>query len=276
MLEPSASTSSGERRWATPLSLGLMPVATGAAALLAPSIHLDDAVVDFATFLTPAAVAFAALLLGSFANPPRRLSLSVVALAAAALLGVAFAGAYSMGKAVLVGASLVALGWGIGLPIGRRVQHAGHLLPACVIAASADIVSVFSPSGPTRAIVESERALSVLAIPFPVLGTEDAVPTLGAGDIVFVGLLFGVVATHGLSRARLFTLALLGTLLAGLASALLQAAVPALPAIGLTTLLGFREARVLPPRDRKTASVAMAVAAALAIATIVSALVGRN
>lgn len=269
MLEASLP-SSRRRAWATPLALALMPLVAGAAALVAPHVTLDGAALDLATFLIPTSVAFAALAIGSLEEAPRKLVFAVLGVAAISLLGIAVVHAYSLAMALAVGASLVALGWGIGLPIGRRVQHPGHLLPACIIAASADIVSVFSPSGPTRAIVESERALSVLALPFPVFGTDQVVPTLGAGDLVFVGLLLGVAAKHGLSRSRVVLLSIGGALLAGLASGLLEAPVPALPAIGLTTLLGVREARTPPARDRKVAIVASVGALTLAAATLAS------
>src|SRR5690606_19994305 len=111
----------------------------------------------------------------------------------------------------------------------------------------------------------SKRALAVLALPFPVLGTDDVVPTLGAGDLVFVGLILGVAAKHGISRFRTYVAAMVGVLLAGLASALLEAAVPALPAIGLAALVGIPQARAVPPRDRKVATVAVVAAATLAL-----------
>lgn len=262
------------RAWATPLALGLMPAVAGAFALLAPHVQLGDGWVDFVTFLVPIGVAFAGLAIGSLTNVPQKAVLAVLGLASAILAAIAYSGTYSMLLALLVGTCLVAVGWGIGLPIGRRVQHPGHLLPACVIAAAVDIVSVLSPSGPTNAIVSSERALAVLALPFPVLGTEDVVPTLGAGDLVFVGLLLGVAAKHGISRTRVYLVAMAGALLAGLTSALLEAAVPALPAIGLTALVGIPQARAVPARDRKVATVAVVAATTLALATLLSRLVG--
>lgn len=272
MLAPSLP-SPRRRIWATPVGLALMPAVASATAIVAPHIHLGDGVVDFVTFLAPTSIAFAGIGLGSLDTPSRRSVLGTLGVTAGILLAIAFAHAYSMLLALLVGACLVGLGWGIGLPIGRRVQHPGHLLPACVIAAAADIISVFSESGPTRAIVESERALSVLALPFPVLGTHEVVPTLGAGDLVFVGLLFGVASKHGISRWRVWLLSITGTLLAGLTSAFLQAAVPALPAIGLMALLGIREFRVLPPRDRKIAAVAVVAAITLVAASVLPKLV---
>ncbi len=273
MREALESSESG-RAWATPLALGLMPAVAGAFAFLSPHVQLDDGWVDFVTFFVPVGVAFAGLAIGSLTTVSRRAGLAILGLAAATLVTIAWSGTYSMLLALVVGACLVAVGWGIGLPIGRRVQHPGHLLPACVIAASVDIVSVLSPSGPTNAIVSSERALAVLALPFPVLGTEDVVPTLGAGDLVFVGLLLGVAAKHGISRVRVYLVAMAGALLAALTSALLQAAVPALPAIGLAALVGIPQARAVPARDRKLAMVAVVAATTLALATLLSRLVG--
>jgi len=275
-MRESLESSGRGRAWATPLALGLMPAVAGAFALLAPHVQLSDGWLDFVTFFAPTAAAFAGLTIGSLAVPSRQVVLGVLGVAAASLAAIAFAGAYSMVLALVVGACLVAIGWGIGLPIGRRVQHPGHLLPACALAAGVDIASVFSESGPTAAIVESKRALAVLALPFPVLGTDDVVPTLGAGDLVFVGLILGVAAKHGISRFRTYVAAMVGVLLAGLASALLEAAVPALPAIGLAALVGIPQARAVPPRDRKVATVAVVAAATLALTTALSRLVGGD
>lgn len=259
------------RRSLAPLGLAIVPVVAALAALAAPHLAVRESVALFVAFALATSSAFASLALASSGPAPRTRSVVAAdALAVAVLAAVALGHSYSLGLALAVGAALVALAWGIGTPIGRRVQHPGHLLPACIVAAAADIVSVFSPHGPTHAIVESERALSVLALPFPIPGTRDVAPTLGAGDLVFVALLLGAAATHGLSRARVALLAFLGAFAAVVGSALLGAAVPALPTIGLAVLAGVPRARALPTRDRTVATIAIAAAITVAGATLAS------
>ena len=60
--------------------------------------------------------------------------------------------------------ALVCLSLVIGTNIGRRIQHPGHLLPACVVVASADMVSVSRLMERNYAIAANEQALALLAI----------------------------------------------------------------------------------------------------------------
>ncbi len=197
-------------------------------------------------------------------------TLTVLALTAALLGGLALMPAhFDASSAVLaVDAALVALGWAVGSSIGRRVQHASHLLPACVVAASADLVSVLSPEGLSHAIARSDRALSVLATWFPVPGSRELSPALGAGDLMFIALVLGVACARALPYARTVALCLLGTALAGLAAAYLGAAVPALLPIATCVIAGLPAARRLPNADRKPARWAMIVAGSVVLASV--------
>jgi hypothetical protein len=170
----------------------------------------------------------------------------------------------------LVDTALVAIAVGSGGPLGRRVLHPGHLLPAAFVAACADIVSVVSPNGPSHAVVSSERALSLLTVSFPVPGTTDASPALGVGDLIFIALLLGAAASHGLPYLRIALLAFAGTLVAVAASWWLKAPTPALPAIGATIVAGVPAARRLRPEDRRVAAFGMSAAAVFCAATIVA------
>lgn len=170
--------------------------------------------------------------------------------------------------ALIVDLSLVALAWAVGSSLGRRVQHASHLLPACVVAACADLASVLSPEGPSHAIAQSDRALSVFATWFPEPGAHTFAPALGVGDLLFLGLVFGVARTHALPYLRVALLCVLGTALAGALAAASGVAVPALPTIALCVLVGTPAARQLRTADRRVARWAMAIACAIALATV--------
>jgi hypothetical protein len=148
------------------------------------------------------------------------------------------------------------------------VQHASHLFPACVVAASADVVSLLSPEGPSHAIARNERALSVLAMGFPVPGTSAFAPVLGIGDLLFVAFVLGVVRAHGLSYARAIGCVVAGIAIAGLAAARLRVAVPALVPIAAATILGMPTIRRLRPADRTAAQASMAIAVSLLVATL--------
>jgi hypothetical protein len=274
---PASASTSGPRAasgarapGATRLAAALLvaPVVVGGAALAAP--HLPEPPGGgFAEFVLAAGTAIGALAVAATAEVPLAASIATGAAAAAALIALSFV-PFSMTGVVIVATALVALGWAIGAAIGRRVQHPGHLLPACIVAACADIASVVSPHGPTHAIVSSERALSLLAVSFPVLGTTDAAPALGAGDLVFAALLLGAARVHALPYVRTALLVLAGAIAAALLSAALEAAVPALPTIGAAVLLGVPRVRRLERRDRMPAQVFMVLAATAAALTVAS------
>jgi hypothetical protein len=98
-------------------------------------------------------------------------------------------------------------------------------------------------------------------------------PALGVGDLIFMAIVFGAVAAHGLSLRRAAALCWVGIAIAGALSAWLERAVPALVPIAGAVVLGIPDARKVPFRERRVASVAMAVAVSAAVAVIVSQLV---
>jgi hypothetical protein len=184
--------------------------------------------------------------------------------------GVALASLRPEVAVVLVNLALASIGHAAGSSIGRRVAYPGHLLPACAVAAAADLASVVHPSGPSHALARSERALSLLAIGFPLPGEHAVVPVLGLGDLVFMALVFGVVGAHRLSWPRAALAAALGLGLAGGLSAALRAAVPALMTIGAAVVAAVPEARKIRPEDRRTTVLAIAAAAAVAAGIVLS------
>jgi hypothetical protein len=166
---------------------------------------------------------------------------------------------------VFVNLGLTAVAHAAGASIGRRVAHPGHLLPACAVAAAADLASVLHPSGPSHAIAGSERALAVFAVAFPVPGTHAVAPALGFGDLVFLALVLGVAAAHQLSIPRAAVCGAAGLAVAGAGAAILGIAVPALVPIGAAVVLGMPAARRLRAEDRRTATLSIAIAAAVVI-----------
>ncbi len=255
--------------WVTAaIGLLLTPIVVGIAAVAAPRIHVGEDSASLVVFAGAASTSVAALAIAATSLSSAAWRLAVGVVAALALGVLAWSGVTSMAATVAVDAALVAVAWAIGTSIGRRIEHPGHLLPACVVVACADAASMVSRFGPTHAIAENERALSVVAVAFPVPGTWAAAPALGVGDLIFMALVLGAVSAHGISVTRAALLCLAGTSVAGVASAVSETAVPALVPIAAAVVLGIREARSVRPRERRAAALAMVVAVSVAAAVI--------
>jgi hypothetical protein len=250
------------------LGLLLTPVIVAMAAMVLPHIQTGEEGASLIVFGGASATALAALAVSATEYPLPVWRLAVASLAVLIIGVLAFTGVTSVAAAVAVDTALVAAAWAVGTSIGRSIEHPGHLLPACVVVACADAASMVSRFGPTRAIAESERALSVLAIAFPVPGTASMAPALGVGDLVFIAIVFGAVAAHGLSLLRAALLCFVGTSVAGAASAALGTAVPALVPIAAAVVLGIPEARKVRLRERRVASLAMVIAVSATVAVI--------
>lgn len=161
----------------------------------------------------------------------------------------------------LQGLALLTLARCAGGAIGDRVQHPGHVMPATIVAAAADVASVLSPHGVTNAVSQSERALATLALAAPVPGTQAITYLLGIGDLVVMSLVLAAARKFEVSRARVTAALALGLAAAFLASALLERAIPALVPIAVASSAGVPAFRRLAPRDRKAAALAAALAA---------------
>jgi hypothetical protein len=255
------------------IGLLLTPSVAAIAALVLPHFPLGERGANLVVFGGAASTTLAALGIAAAFCPRWSSRLAVALVAMALLAGFAALGVASSGAAVAVDAALVAAAWAIGTSIGRRIEHPGHLLPACVVVACADAASMVSRFGPTHAMAESERALSVVAVAFPVPGTSSFAPVLGIGDLIFVAIVLGAAAAHGLSMGRVAAYAWIGALAAGAVSAVLETAVPALVTIGAAVALGIPEVRRIRPQERRIATMAMAIAVSLAAAVIVAQIV---
>lgn len=250
------------------LALALTPSVVAIAAQLAPSVRVGPLAANVMAFGGATLVPILALAIAATAQVTLTLTLAVALPACAVLFALGWLHLTAITTMLLVDSALVAVAWVIGASIGRRVQHPSHLLPACAVAASADIASSLSPEGPTHAIANSDRALSILAEWFPVPGTRALSPVLGVGDLLFIALVFGVAAVHGLPYARTVALAVLGTAAAGLAAAWLGVAVPALVPIAAAILLGLPMVRKLRPVDRSAGKWSMIIAGSVVVAVV--------
>jgi hypothetical protein len=245
------------------------------AAVALPHLYVGPGLASTVSFAGATLVPILALALAATAEVTLATTLAVAAPALGALIVLAILHSSSIAAMVIVDAALVASAWALGAAIGRRVQHASHLLPACVVAASADIVSSLSPEGPTHAMANSDRALSIVAVWFPVPGTHAVAPALGVGDLSFMALVFGVAAVHHLPYARTVFLAALGTSIAGVAAAWFGVPVPALVPIAAAIILGLPTLRRLRPADRGAAKWSIIVASSVVVAVVARKVLSR-
>lgn len=254
----------------------LTPSAFLLAAYVAPRVVIGETAANVSAFAGATLCPILGLALAATVEVRLALALLLATCAAALLLTLSLVGVAPLSTALLVDTAWLCLSWALGCSFGRRVQHAAHLLPACVVAASADLVSLLSPEGPSHAIASSEKALSVLALWFPVPGGAALAPALGAGDLLFMALCFGVARTHRLPYARCVLACLAGTALAGVAAAWSGVAVPALVPIAAMLVLTLPAIRRLRPADRSAARWSMLIASTVAFVAIARTLLARR
>jgi hypothetical protein len=153
----------------------------------------------------------------------------------------------------------------LGAAIGGRIQAPGHLLAVFGISSLADLWSVFDPEGPSaklavHAATQPEK-LVVLALPWPMLGSDRIEAIIGAGDILFAALYLAALAQHGLAATRAAWL-MLGGLLIGLCGLLiLERAIPLLPLMGAAVMIAEPKARSLSARERRSVALVLAALA---------------
>ncbi len=272
---PPAQTDAGGSPW---FAVGLIaaPAITIAGLVVAPHLAIGEGAAALVTFVGGASTGLAALAIAAPGKLSPRTTLTLAVGSAGALGAAAAMGVGSRWALVLVNAAIVTFAHAVGGAVGRRVAHPGHLLPACVVAAAADLASVLHPAGPSHAIASSDRALAVLTLGAAVPGTPHVAPALGAGDLLFLALVLGAAATHRMSIARTAALGAAGVIAAGILSAIVGAPVPALVTIGVAIVAGLPAARRLRAEDRRTAGLSVAIAAAVLAALGMQRLTARE
>lgn len=194
----------------------------------------------------------------------------VVSALACALLGLAATsppGPDDAGLAICVLFGLLVLGTGLGALIGRRIQHPSHLLFVALVSSVADILSVTQPGGISRAIAEQPRVLALLALPWPLLGTEQIAPFLGVSDVVFASLYLHASRVHVLPALRSVAALFVGFALSAALVLLFERPIPVLPLLGASFVLAQPRARAASPEDLRRGVWVLAALAAV-IATV--------
>lgn len=180
---------------------------------------------------------------------PRALWLLMIPIAWISLVGES--GASGLAASVGVAVGLLAGGSLLGAIVGGAVDHAGYLVFVAVVSSAMDLVSVFHPTGPSAMIAASPRALSLVAVPWPMFGTPAIEAFLGVGDVVFTSLYVSACRRHRLSESHtLVALVLAYVAAAGMVIAL-EHPVPALPLLGAAVVGMHPEARRPPPAERR-------------------------
>lgn len=218
------------------------------ASWLAAGLHISP----IAAYVVGFTVVSASSIAAGFASPRFSGRALVLLLAPACTLaalalyaqGVGLTEALAVTVALLLGCSL------LGTVIGGAIEHPGQIIFVAIVSSAADVFSVFHPSGPTAAIAQSEVALSVVALPWPMLGSPNIEPFLGAGDVVFAALYAGCARRHDLALGRTALALSLGFGLAMFAVVVLEQALPALPFLGLMMVVLEPACRRPPERDR--------------------------
>jgi len=243
------------RRWSWWLgAVAAVLVVLIAVAYLAPYVLIGP---EAAYVIGSSAVAAEALAVSWLAPQASPRSLWVVALPIASLLAIRAAAGSGLGSAVTVTAALLTAATLVGAAVGREIEKPGHLLLVAAVSAVADLLSLYSPQGITAAVAKSPAALSLLALPWPMLGTSRLEPLLGVGDVIFVSLYIAASRRNELSLKRtLFGLAGGFGMISALVLAL-QAPVPGLPILGAAIVLVHPQVRKLSAADARVGLVAL-------------------
>lgn len=146
-------------------------------------------------------------------------------------------------QAAIVLPALLIAGTLVGNVVGSAIEQAWHLSFVALVSSLADAASVLHPSGPSAAIVESDRALSLLALPFAFLGTSDTPPLLGVGDVVFSALYVAAARRHGLPARRTLVALSIAFATTMIVVVALELPVPALPFLGLAMVIAHPQTR---------------------------------
>ncbi len=174
-----------------------------------------------------------------------------LALPLVALLVVRLTGGTGLLAAATVTAALLVAGTLAGSAVGSAIEHPGHIGFVAIASSLADVASVYSPAGVTAAVMKSPAMLSVLSLPWPMLGTAQIEPFLGVGEVVFSSIYLASSRVHGLSVRRTMLALCGGFVLTLFALLLFEQAIPALPFLGAAVVLVHPKARKPAEADRR-------------------------
>lgn len=248
-------------RWAWwALSIGLPAIALVTAAWVAPRIPVSPVAAYVAAF----ACVGASMLGAARAAPYLRAKHLALLIAPAVVLAIVGATRPPILLAApLVTASLLLAGTTAGGVVGGAIQRAGHLIVVAIVSSLVDVFSVLHPEGPTQNVLQVERAVALLILPWPMLGTSDIRPILGVGDVVFAALYFAACEKHGLPMIRTATSLVIALALTMLTVLVTGIGIPALPFFGAAIVLAHPRARRLEGKERKQALFGVLFLAAL-------------
>lgn len=170
-------------------------------------------------------------------------------------------------SAGLATAALLWTGSLLGAALGARIEKAGHVAAVAAVSGLADLWSVYDPAGPSavlaQKLAEQPEQISAFALCFPLLGTSNIPPLIGAGDLLFCALYLAAFERHGLALWR----AIVGMALAfaaGMALLLwLERPLPLLPLLGAAVVLVDPRARSLEKREGRTVLAVLGFVSAL-------------
>lgn len=235
----------------------------GLATALSQRLPVVDPVLAYGVAFT---VVAGQTLLASEALPrPDRRLLWLLLPGVGVLLTLYFAGITGTAAACAVTTCLLCVGTLVGGLVGSRIEHPGHLVFVALVSAGVDALSVFHPRGLSHAVAESEAALSVLAMSFPMLGTDIVAPLLGVGDVAFCALYLAAARAHGLPVPRTRAALVVGFALTALLVVLSQLPIPALPLLGLAVVAAHPRARRPRPADLRAGLVGVGLLCVVAV-----------
>lgn len=151
----------------------------------------------------------------------------------------------------------------VGGYIGSLLEYPGMLMVVAYVAAFADCFSFFHPAGLTANVLTNPKALALLTVPFPILGTDRVASLVGIGDVTFVSLYVAGARATGLDPRRTVLALGLAMLAVAVTVESLRTPLPALPFLGAAVVFMHPEARRLPVQHTRR------IAANLAVVTIV-------
>lgn len=151
----------------------------------------------------------------------------------------------------------------VGSYIGGLLQYPGMLMVVAYVAAFADCFSFFHPQGLTANVLANPKALALLTVPFPILGTAQIGSLVGIGDVTFVALFITGTRATGLNVTRTALALAVAMVSVAMLVELGGSPLPALPFLGGAVVLAQPAARRIPPEQTRR------IAANLAVVTLV-------